>query len=395
MIKKIITLIKPVQIKSADKQAFENVLKKDKIEFTQISAISGLIIILATMVVDKWALPSILYEAFLARVFIAVVLLCNFVIASFYPNFFLKNYIKILSSTFILGSYAIEYTIYLSTPSELAFYTYFAALIVIFMILYSWTYLPLKMLLFITAAVIVGYIVAIMLHDNHGSQGVVPLLIVTISILGGATFIGIIGKIIADKHHYEKFLLQQSFKNLFEEKAKEATAYEYYANHDTLTGLPNRRFAETHLNDTFLGQIQQLNMILVVMFLDLNGFKQINDEFGHNTGDEVLKVIADRLSLCIKEKDYLVRLGGDEFLICLTVEDNDLIINTILDRIRTIVSQPIMCKAKKLHVTASIGVARQEIDGDKIRTLIQVADKRMYEDKTNCKITKSNETARV
>lgn len=366
------------------KQAFEKSLRNDKIQLTQITSSSGVAIIISSLFMDMWAIPSSLYEAILLRAIVVSVLLLTLA-STFYPSFFIKNYTKLLVTAFLLTAFSFEYSIYLAKITELAYYTYFAGLTGIFMILYSWTYISTKNLLITTLAIIGGYVLAIVMREEQGPNGPIPLLIVTLSILTGIAFVGFVGRLVRDRHHHEKFLLQQSLKASVKEKSKEADAHEYYANHDILTGLPNRRFAENNL-DTKLLQINQLNMLMVVMFLDLNGFKKINDDYGHDAGDEVLKVTADRLQLCINKKDTLIRLGGDEFLICLTIEEGEVnVIENIVNRIRTSITKSILFEGNKLDISTSIGVAISEKDGDELNTLIAVADKRMYQDKVQSK----------
>jgi diguanylate cyclase (GGDEF)-like protein/PAS domain S-box-containing protein len=151
----------------------------------------------------------------------------------------------------------------------------------------------------------------------------------------------------------------------------------YLAHHDQLTGLPNR--------NAFLDRVSQVLTLarryerrVGILFLDLDHFKPINDQFGHQVGDVVLRVVAMRLRECIRESDTPCRQGGDEFLVLIPeVTQIDQLRDLALKLIEAI-DQPITVSEQNLHVTASVGVAIYPEDGSHSDDLIQAADTAMY-----------------
>jgi len=148
--------------------------------------------------------------------------------------------------------------------------------------------------------------------------------------------------------------------------------------HDALTGLPNRKLIHERLNNALQRSLRKkLNVAL--LFIDLDGFKLINDTYGHITGDEVLKIIADRLLVQIRPDDTVGRLSGDEFIVlCEQIEKPELIAN-LATRINDALKENITCQDLSLSVTASIGIIighGQQYSADE---MIRSADTAMYE----------------
>jgi diguanylate cyclase (GGDEF)-like protein len=151
----------------------------------------------------------------------------------------------------------------------------------------------------------------------------------------------------------------------------------HLAYHDFLTGLPSRRM----LLDRFGSAIargKRCGRRVATLFVDLDNFKMINDTLGHDTGDAMLQVVADRLSKSLRESDTVARLGGDEFSLLLenigTVDDVKIVAESVLQTL----NQPIQLPDREVVVTPSIGIAIYPDDGDDIRTLMKNADTAMY-----------------
>ena len=157
---------------------------------------------------------------------------------------------------------------------------------------------------------------------------------------------------------------------------KRAEQIEYQAHHDALTGLPNRIFFKNRL--TFeLDSTSTHEPAVAVMFLDLDGFKVINETFGHTMGDELLQAVARRLKGCLRERDSVARLGGDEFCVLLRVR-TDTDIELVADKILKTIALPFLLEEHELYVTTSIGVALHPRDGEDAETLLKNADNAMY-----------------
>lgn len=154
-------------------------------------------------------------------------------------------------------------------------------------------------------------------------------------------------------------------------------AIEHLALHDALTALPNRFLMLGHLEQA-ISLATRHDMKVAVLFLDLDGFKPINDRLGHAVGDIVLKEIARRLQTCVRDCDTAARYGGDEFVILLTEiwgEENAAL---VADKVLGTVAQPIQIGSESVQVSTSIGIAIFPNDGSSAETLIDQADKAMY-----------------
>lgn len=156
--------------------------------------------------------------------------------------------------------------------------------------------------------------------------------------------------------------------------------------HDQLTGLPNRALFNDRL-DHGLAQAKRHERSLAVMFIDLDDFKQVNDTFGHEAGDEVLKTIATRLAASAREDDTVSRLGGDEFLYLLTEVENGQNLALIAEKINASIQIPcaVTVDGGTVHtrISASIGVAVYPKDGNTAQALLRSADKAMYQAKAD------------
>lgn len=155
-------------------------------------------------------------------------------------------------------------------------------------------------------------------------------------------------------------------------------AVEHIAFHDALTGLPNRRLLSDRLNQALSRTARQPGR-LVVCFLDLDGFKPVNDKHGHDAGDALLMEIAKRLQKVVRTGDTVARLGGDEFVVVLNGLGSAQEMDDVLERIAAAVATPVELGASQTaQVTASIGVAMHPEDGDDADTLLRYADQAMY-----------------
>tara|TARA_R110001583_G_C5666121_1_gene410177 strand:+ start:184 stop:1731 length:1548 start_codon:yes stop_codon:yes gene_type:complete len=152
----------------------------------------------------------------------------------------------------------------------------------------------------------------------------------------------------------------------------------HMANHDALTGLPTRRLA-TDLLMNSLSIAKRNKTKVAVMFVDLDGFKSVNDTLGHDAGDYVLKETATRLSSCIRDVDTVGRVGGDEFWILLSniVDKNDVIM--VAEKLINVLKHPYKMECEEINISASIGIALYPDNAVSPKELINLADQAMYE----------------
>jgi diguanylate cyclase (GGDEF)-like protein/PAS domain S-box-containing protein len=152
---------------------------------------------------------------------------------------------------------------------------------------------------------------------------------------------------------------------------------EQQANFDPLTGLANRSLLQDRLRQAIL-TAASFSTRLAVAFLDLDGFKFINDSLGHHIGDELLKTMAARFRACVHERDTVARLGGDEFVLLLNSSGSADEVRAVLERLLNTVTQPWMTEHGEYQITCSIGVALYPDDGADAQTLLKHADSAMY-----------------
>jgi diguanylate cyclase (GGDEF)-like protein/PAS domain S-box-containing protein len=157
-----------------------------------------------------------------------------------------------------------------------------------------------------------------------------------------------------------------------------------YANFDSLTGLPNRRLFRDRLEHEIYNA-RRTGAPLALLFLDLDGFKDVNDTLGHDMGDVLLKETARRLSRCVRESDTVARLGGDEFTVILPEMQDHGAAERIANHILKTLSEPIMLGNSLTHVAASMGITFYPYDATDIEDLLKSGDQAMYAAKQNGK----------
>jgi len=162
------------------------------------------------------------------------------------------------------------------------------------------------------------------------------------------------------------------------EREKIAAELHFLANHDALTGLPSLRLCKDRL-DHSLAEARRTGQMSAVMFLDLDGFKEINDEHGHELGDLVLQATALRIKAEIRETDTVARIGGDEFIIILSSLPEVVIAERIASGLIEQIVQPIRVEKAEVVVSASIGISIYPENGTTAEELIRSADKAMYQ----------------
>ncbi|WP_158244248.1 EAL domain-containing protein [Trinickia dabaoshanensis] len=162
------------------------------------------------------------------------------------------------------------------------------------------------------------------------------------------------------------------------ERTRAEDSIRHMANHDALTGLPNRTLLADRLSQA-LAHARRYARGVTVAFVDLDNFKLINDSLGHHSGDELLKTIATRMRECIRSTDTVVRLGGDEFVLVL-FDDllNEQELRAVIERLRKTIAEPVQLEGQSYKVTCSMGFARYPADGEDAQTLLMNADAAMY-----------------
>ncbi|MDH5425771.1 MAG: EAL domain-containing protein [Gammaproteobacteria bacterium] len=170
-------------------------------------------------------------------------------------------------------------------------------------------------------------------------------------------------------------------KDITEEKKWEKQLYEM-AHYDSLTGLPNRTLFQDRITQEII-RCNRNERNLAVLFLDIDLFKAINDSLGHAAGDELLKTVANRLKVTLRNADSIARMGGDEFTILVTdlaldYKKNIGYLRSLSEKIIDVVNQPMEIEGREINVTCSVGVAVYPADANNVEDLIRNADSAMY-----------------
>lgn len=171
-----------------------------------------------------------------------------------------------------------------------------------------------------------------------------------------------------------------AFSDISERKTHE-DALAYQATHDALTGLPNRQYFEQYLKDLISKRPGRRVSPMVVLFLDIDKFKMINDTMGHEAGDKLLVEVAERLQECLRSEDLLARMGGDEFTVIVPRCNKCSSAQRIATRMIESISRPFDIKGHKFVIGASIGLAGYPRDGEDVVELLKHADAAMYKAK--------------
>jgi diguanylate cyclase (GGDEF)-like protein/PAS domain S-box-containing protein len=159
---------------------------------------------------------------------------------------------------------------------------------------------------------------------------------------------------------------------------------QHLALHDVLTGLPNRELFYDRLTIA-LARAQRNRVRMALLYIDLNGFKQVNDQYGHATGDVLLREASQRLKDCVREADTVSRFGGDEFVVVLDCIQAPSDASRVAETIRAALKQDFEVGGHELHISPSIGVAIHPEHGLDADALMRHADAAMYEDKAQGK----------
>jgi len=192
-------------------------------------------------------------------------------------------------------------------------------------------------------------------------------LIAAVMIIGAISFGAVL--VFSRLHHRNEMSRLQYENRLY-----------YLANNDSLTGLVNRNFLLDRMRQV-LARAKRGESCFALVFMDMNNFKMINDEFGHASGDVLLREIAQRFKGCMREEDTVCRYQGDEFIVLLEEVSRDDETQYIQEKLRECLEAPFLINGHEVYASASIGVAVFPDDGDTIESLLNVADQNMYREK--------------
>ena len=176
--------------------------------------------------------------------------------------------------------------------------------------------------------------------------------------------------------------LYGSLRRLSGEQRKAQARFAHQATHDSLTGLRNRHAVIEHIAKKLADGEQEASLGgFALLLLDLDGFKVVNDTLGHDAGDALLKQVATRIGLALRDSDYVARLGGDEFLIVVPQVSNQETAERIGKKLLETIGAPFLLSGKQAKVTVSIGISTFPKDAREREALMKCADLALYDAK--------------
>jgi len=166
------------------------------------------------------------------------------------------------------------------------------------------------------------------------------------------------------------------------ERLRAQELLKYQANHDALTGLPNRNLLGDRIGQS-IALAHRDRRVMAVVFLDLDDFKLINDTLGHRAGDQLLKLVGERLRECVRDSDTVARLGGDEFVVLLNDQPGKETVTHAVHRLVAAIANPLDVEGHEIITSCSVGISLYPSDGVDGDTLLKHADTAMYEAKAD------------
>lgn len=361
--------------------AYQADLAGDKLRIFYVASALCCVLFLCFGFLDFVVLPSNVTGAWTVRAVVVLATVAVTVAIRQRPEFFQRHYAACMCGIAAGWAGGIDAIIMQSSPTDLAWSTYYAGLIIVSMALYAWTYLrPLHAAL-TGAALVLSYVLVALLGQRMGERGLWPLLAQNVFFLVSANMIGVVSLILRERFSRQAFLLKNALTRDLKLEEEAARQSRYRSEHDGLTGLPNRgRFLRGL--DELLAARQGAGTV-AVLFLDLDGFKPVNDRYGHAAGDHVLAVIAERIRNAIRGSDLAARLGGDEFVVAAPLADanSELVVRRMRATLSAAIAEPVEYKGQLVRVSASIGAAMCPQDAVGAAELVHLADQDMYESK--------------
>ncbi|MGW8391887.1 diguanylate cyclase domain-containing protein [Pseudoduganella sp. HUAS MS19] len=332
-------------------------------------------------ILDLWALPNSVGFAWAVRTVVVLATLACLLRAWRNRQWFTDNYNALTIGLYALWGAGIEAIIAASSPGEASWTHYYAGLTLVTTALYTWTYVTP-----FAACILGGTLTVVYLALATGLQGLQEqhessVLVAIVFFLVSTNLIGMLSMLARENFSRQAFLLKHMLRKDLESAGYEQRQSQHLSEHDHLTGLPNRLRFERRAQQ-LLADARVSGNSVGLLFIDLDGFKPINDEHGHAAGDAVLAEVAKKLVGLIRPEDMVARLGGDEFVIVIPLAAN----NT--DRLHSLrlavsmrIGQRLRWEDKLLRVSASVGAASFPEDGDTVAQVMAEADRAMYFDK--------------
>lgn len=350
-----------------------------KIRLTRQLSVLGAVIYASHGVLDLWALPSHVGPAWSIRGLVVATLLGLLLLTgNRMQAFYVRHYTAILGGEFVILCLGLQALISLSGETDAARAVYPSGYCLILIPLFTWTFIRPAVSTAIGFLAGVTYVVAA-IDESMLSQDGWPILSTNAAVIGSAIVIGLVSHDLRERLARSNYLLRHAMQRDLEMEEEARRQSEYVADHDQLTGLPNRAFFEAYLSQV-IPELATAKRSLAVLFIDLDDFKPINDTHGHKAGDQVLRVVADRVRASIRSTDVAARLGGDEFVVALELPTDGVSpAREIAADIGERIAAAMDVDGSQVRLTASVGVAFYPFHGWDAHSLVAAADHEMYE----------------
>jgi diguanylate cyclase (GGDEF)-like protein len=364
---------------------YQTDLGAEQIRAVRFVTLVGSVLYFSFGILDYWAIPSVYLQVWAIRAVVMLFLLLVYSLSRWRRPFVLSNYSGLMVALFLAMGSGIVSMIALAHRSDMAWSSYYCGLMLVCSG-FALSYLSVSSLIFIAVTLVASYLCVAVGIQGLSKEPTWPLLLMNCYFLGSTTLAGVIIAAVRDRHTRELFLLRHALHRDIELTNEAKRQSDYLANHDMLTEMPNRiRFMR--LLEAAIGQAREQHKTIAVLFLDLNGFKPVNDRYGHEVGDKVLKIVSQRIRSCVNANDLIARMGGDEFVIAVELDYFNILsaVKRLQHELEQAITSPMGIEGGTLSVEASIGTSRYPFDADEADKLIRCADRRMYEAKRQSK----------
>ena len=367
-----------------DETGFQRYLAPEKISLARIACLLAIVLVVSFAAVDLWALESAVAAAWSIRAVVSV--LCAVTLASTWTPLFLRHYDLLMSVPFAGIAAGMIALTWLAEPHEAARILYIGGGILLLPAICALSFLRRDITGALGLFLLVGYVAAAIEPTAEGLIRDLPAVLTNGCILVASFLIGVIGQNVRTHFARESFLRHGALQRELEAKEEAMRLNAYLSTHDELSGLPNRKQFTVAI-DTMIAAAEAGSRTFAVLFIDLDGFKPVNDTHGHAAGDEVLRQVGERLNGFAVPPACAARLGGDEFAVLVGLEhgcrDGEAAqafaaARRVAQRISERLSQPMRTPFGTLALGASVGIAVFPHSGHATDALLAASDQDMY-----------------
>ncbi len=367
-----------------DEAGFQRYLEPEKISLARIACILAMVLVVSFGTIDLWALESAVGTAWAIRA--ATAFACAATLGATWSPLFLRHYDVLMTLPFAGIATGMIALTWLAEPHEAARILYIGGGILLLPGICAMSFLRRSITGAFGLFLLVGYVAAAIEPTAAGLIRDLPAVLTNGSVLVASFVIGVIGQNVRTHYARESFVRQGTLQRELQAKEEAMRLNAYLSTHDELSGLPNRK-QFTAAVDAMIAAAEVNSRAFAVLFIDLDGFKAVNDTHGHAAGDEVLRRVGGRLKRFAVSPACAARLGGDEFAVLIGLEQHGDDAETaqafgtarrIAQSVSEHLSQPMTTTLGTFTLGASAGVAVFPHSGRATDALLAASDQDMY-----------------